>query len=156
MELIIHGFSVVIDDEDKNAISNYNWQVNDYSSERIYFYVYKRENQNKRKKIYLHRFIMKAVGGNIVDHINGNTLDCRKINMRITDRTGNARNSRIGKNNISGYKGVSWAKNARKWRVRIMFENKYKHIGYFETKEEAYSSYCESSKKYHGEFGRVE
>lgn len=155
MEITIHGFCVLVDEEDAEKISHYKWQLNDSASNKIYFHVYTRNPDGTKTKIYLHRYLLNAEKGTVIDHINGNTLDCRKSNLRITDKIGNARNRCMGKNNTSGYKGVSWADNAKKWRVRIMHDQKYKHIGYFETKELAYKAYCEASKKYHGEFGRV-
>ena len=56
--------------------------------------------------------------------------------------------------NIDGYE-VLIDKDQNKWRARISFNNKSIHLGYFDTPEKAYEAYCEASKKYHGEYGRI-
>lgn len=57
--------------------------------------------------------------------------------------------------NTSGYKGVTWDKREQKWRARIGKEGKRKHLGYFDTAEEAHEAYKNAAPEYHGEFARV-
>jgi hypothetical protein len=90
-----------------------------------------------------------------IDHINGNTLDNRKANLRICTRAENNCNIKRRKNNTSGYKGVSFDKRKKKWSAYISKNYKHYFLGYFVTPEEAYIAYCKASKKYHGEYGRI-
>jgi hypothetical protein len=109
MTINIKGIEVLIDDEDLEIITSIPWYANN-QSEYIYF-SYDRKIDGKRSILQLHRFVIKCNDKNkIVDHINGNTLDNRKCNLRICTKSQNAMNSKIGKNNTSGYKGVYFSK----------------------------------------------
>jgi len=70
-----------------------------------------------------------------VDHINGNTLDNRKNNLRICSRVQNSRNLHRRE------KGVDWNKAAGKWRSRITMNGNTLNLGYFKTKKEALVEY---------------
>lgn len=120
----------------------------------------------KRKKIYLHKEIMGNEG--IIDFINGDTLDCRKSNLRITNRSGDSKNKKAhGK---SKYLGVSLHKSEKKyknkkgevkiyeyygWVAHIKIGDKYKHLGKFKNEIDAAKKYDEFAKKYHKEFARL-
>jgi hypothetical protein len=73
----------------------------------------------------------------VVDHIDGNGLNCRRANMRITTQQENCRNSSIGSRNTSGVLGVCFHRRIGKWQVRIGDGNKEVHVGYFASKEDA-------------------
>lgn len=73
-----------------------------------------------------------------VDHINNDRNDNRLSNLRLASRYQNLQNAKIRSNNTSGYKGVSWRKDTRKWDVRIREHGgKYRYFGSFDTKEAA-------------------
>lgn len=55
-----------------------------------------------------------------IDHINQNPLDNRICNLRIADKSLNGHNSKMRKNNTTGYKGIIWYSKARKWSVEVM------------------------------------
>lgn len=126
--------TVLIDKEDWDKIKNIKWCL---KKDKENFYVHgviegKRKNF---KMILLHRLITNATPGQIIDHINRNTLDNRKCNLRIVTFQQNSYNTRIFKNNTSGYKGVY--KSGKKWVAKIRYNNKLIHIGSFNTKESA-------------------
>ncbi len=102
--------------------------------------------------IYMHRQIMSCPRGMEIDHRNHNTLNNQKLNLRICTRTGNNRNSRIRKDNTSGYKGVSWSKSHKKWRTII---GQHIHLGLFNTKEEGAFAYDKTAIKLFGEFANL-
>jgi hypothetical protein len=85
----------------------------------------------KRTIIDLHRLVHPPKKGFIVDHINQNKLDNRKSNLRDATKSLNALNSGMFGHNRSGYKGVCWSTQAKKWRAYITHNNKQIHLGYF-------------------------
>jgi hypothetical protein len=91
---------------------------------------------------YLHREILGLVPGDglVVDHINGNPLDCRRSNMRACTQGENLQNtaSRVGF--ASAYRGVSWATREGKWMARAVVRGKTTHLGYFDDELEAASA----------------
>ena len=72
-----------------------------------------------------------------IDHINGNKQDNRPENLQQISPQENARNAHMYIHNTSGINGVGWHKHHCKWRATITINNKHKHIGYFDTVEEA-------------------
>ena len=93
-----------------------------------YFYAKTEGNYGYRM---LHRFIMNAPDEYVVDHINNDTTDNRKSNLRICTFQANCRNRRLSSNNTSGYTGVTWIKKSSKWMAYIHVKDKYKNLGYF-------------------------
>ena len=93
---------------------------------------------------------------NIIDHINGVKDDNRIINLRSCTQAENMRNTGKQNNNTSGYKGVSWSNEKRKWRVQIYTNNKNKHLGYFDSAKEASEAYEAKTKELYGEFYHAE
>ena len=90
-----------------------------------------------------------------VDHINGNTLDNRKSNLRIASLKQNTRNLTTKRKSKSGFRGVFRApKNyvSRPWKAGIKHNNKNIHLGYFSTPEEAAKAFDKAAKELFGEF----
>ena len=111
------------------------------------------------KKIKNHKIAWFIVNGDVpefLDHINCIRSDNRISNLRACTASDNAHNSRIPKNNTSGYKGVSWQEQRKKWQATIGLNNKYIHLGRFDSALEAHQAYCKAADKYHGEFKRYE
>lgn len=120
------------------------------------FYLFRHtDNNGKKSMIAFHRVIMGLNFGDIlfVDHWNGNGLDNRIINLRLCSKQQNHFNTKLNKNNTSGYKGVSLF-NKNRWSAQITHNRKKIHLGYFDTPEEAYVVYCEKATKLFGEYAR--
>ena len=96
-----------------------------------------------KKRIYLHREIMKCPSEMFVDHINNNRLDNRRENLRICTHAENVRNVGLRSNNVTGYIGVSYIeeRKSRQWRARTRKDGVTQHIGYYETPEDAAKAY---------------
>src|SRR5687767_14638664 len=110
------GTDVIVDADDAILLERYAW----HATERRpgYRYVERNVRVGKRsRKAVLHRLLAGAAPGEVVDHINGNTLDNRRSNLRVCSRKQNARNSRRPAHNRSGFKGVSWDKQTGRWRA---------------------------------------
>ena len=72
-----------------------------------------------------------------IDHIDGNGLNNRWNNLREVTPTENQRNARKRSDNTSGTTGVGWHKQRQKWKAQIRINGTQKHLGYFDSKEEA-------------------
>lgn len=88
-----------------------------------------------------------------VDHINGQTLDNRKQNLRICSQAENCRNRSKDRRNTTGYKGPVWNRGA--WAVRITFNYKGIYVGRYDTLEEAARAYNLKAKELFGEFAKL-
>jgi len=105
----------------------------------------------------VHRTILGLTDSNVhVDHINQNGLDNRKSNLRKCTPQENAYNKSKYKNNTTGLKGVHYYERLDKFMAYISADKKRKHLGYFETKEEAYKAYVQASKALHKDFAPQE
>lgn len=132
-----------IDLEDVNRIKKYKWHlVNGYVC------AYK-EN---RKRIRLHRILLNLPKDKYVDHINGNTLDNRKENLRICTKRQNNLNKKLRKDNKSGVTGVFWANREGKWVANIWTNKKKKVLGYFSNKDKAVKTRKEAEKEYYKQY----
>ncbi|MCZ4270939.1 HNH endonuclease [Maritalea porphyrae] len=87
-----------------------------------------------------------------LDHINGIQDDNRIENLREATVFENARNTRLRKNNTSGFKGVYLARDKRMWCAGIKICGKKVHLGTFNTPEDAHKAYCDAARKHFGEF----
>lgn len=142
------GYIALVDDEDYTRVSQHRWYAGNCAGK-----IYPRSSAGKKnKKMYLHRFLMQPPPGLEVDHINGNTLDNTRKNLRICTQAENRRNY-DGNNSKSGYKGVM-GKNS-KWQARIKLDRKEIYLGVFATKELAAQAYNRAAHIYHGEFARL-
>jgi hypothetical protein len=135
----------LIDDEDLDLVKNYKWCA--WKHKQTYY----SHAATKNGKISLHRLIIGAKTGQLVDHINGNGLDNRKSNLRIVDSFGNARNRRP-RVLTSQYKGVCWHKRRNKWQASIYCDKQNIHLGTFSNEIEAAKAYDQAAVKYFGEF----
>jgi hypothetical protein len=106
--------------------------------------------------VYMHREIMNAPKGLDVDHIREqDTLDNRRSNLRLATRSQNMCNQRKRKDNISGYKGVHWHNQAKKWQAQININGKGISLGLYSAVEDAARAYDAAAIKYHGEFAKT-
>lgn len=151
---LTQGKVALIDDKDFKLISKYKWHYADYLNGRGYA---KTANPNRKPfMLRMHRLILSAKPGDIVDHINQNTLDNRRKNLRIVTQSQNMVNMKPRRTNKSGYKGVCKvshpAYHHRPWLATTWKNNKQVHIGYFATAKEAAIAYNKKVLQLHGEF----
>jgi hypothetical protein len=112
-----------------------------------------------RNRSYMaHRLAWLYVHGewpaDLIDHINGDTLDNRIVNLRPATKSLNAANSRLPRDNTSGVKGVSWNKNAGKWIANIAVRGKQHYLGIYSNKEKAAEAYRLAAVKFFGDYAK--
>jgi hypothetical protein len=141
--MIIKCKKVLVDREFKPLLNLCTWYIN--SAGYAYASVWCKL-EKKTKKISMHRFIMGFPDGT-VDHINGNPLDNRVINLRSVPMQENSYNSKVPCNSTTGFKGVSFRKDRGTFKSYIKFKQRQIHLGTFKTKEEASAAYYEFKKQ---------
>jgi hypothetical protein len=104
-----------------------------------------------RPLISLHRFLLDNPVS-YVDHINNNSLDNRRENLRLATPSQNAMNKKMRSDNRTGFPGVRFVWRQNRYHARIGVGGKRISLGYFKTAEEAHDAYKSASLKYHGEF----
>ncbi len=146
----------IVDAEDYDRLNKYKWCVSrtphtNYAMRRTKGKRVKGKRV-KRKTIMMHRFILGAPRGLVVDHINHNGLDNRKKNLRLCTRAENNRNRRSFNNKSSKYKGVSWDKQRKLFLACIRCNGKYYNLGRFKSEITAAKAYDKKAKELFGEF----
>lgn len=84
-------------------------------------------NSKRNGYVMLQNFILNS--NELVDHIDRNTLNNRKYNLIISNKSLNSLNSGIRENNTSGVTGVTYSKNAKSWRAYINWKGKRIELG---------------------------
>lgn len=144
-----HGLMTDVDEEDIARLEPYTLVVQFLRGETPYVYL----RSKGQKQIGLSRFIVGAKHGDIVDHINGDTLNNKRSNLRICTAAQNQMN-RKAHGVASKYRGVTWGPRQKKWRAAIQKDRKQHHIGYFMIEEDAARAWDARAKKLYGEFAR--
>jgi hypothetical protein len=91
-----------------------------------------------------------------VDHRDGNPSNDRWQNLRDASQSQNCLNRKRNCNNTSGFKGVRWSKDRRKWVAYIRLHGRRYHLGYFDTPEAAHEAYKVKARELFGEYARLQ
>jgi hypothetical protein len=160
----IKGYDVMLDDEDVEKISGHTWGVNKWAemhyglkyftrTTRIYDMHHKVTGYHVLR---MHRYLMGEEDRNVlIDHIDGNTLNCQKSNLRRCTHTENCRNTKLNKNSTSGYKGVRWHKKGKKWEAHITVQRRFISLGLYDNIIDAALVYNKKASELFGEFARL-
>lgn len=138
----------LIDEEDYKRLIEYKFYA--WTTQRHYgLYINCYSPDDKMNPKRLHRIIMNAKKGEIVDHINGNPLDNRKQNLRIVTSLINNQNARKRKDGVtSRFKGVSWCKINKKWKAQIQISGKKIALGSYDQELLAAEAYNNAIDRY--------
>jgi hypothetical protein len=144
----------MVDDADFEWLCQWKWKPNNSSKSWVYA---SRTEKTKGVKagVLMHRLIIGAKSGECVDHINGDTLDNRRSNLRLATQSENHFNQRKRSGTSSKYKGVSWAKDKGRWRAYITFQYKRIDLGKFKTEEDAGRAYDAAAERLFGSFAQL-
>lgn len=150
---LTQGKFAMVDDEDYEFLTQWKWRHGCTHNYAVRTQHYRVNKKGKGKTIQMHRIVMDAPKGIMVDHINGNSLDNRKENLRFCNNGQNQSNSLSKKGSSSVYKGVNFHKN--KWRATITINKKSLHLGTYDTEKEAALAYNTKAKEVFGDFSRL-
>lgn len=137
--LLKHGECALVDDKDYFELRNTRWHLSKGGYARC---------SSNGKKIYMHHHINKTPRGFHTDHINRNKLDNRKSNLRTVTCSQNLHNSKIQRNDNSGYRGVYWYERYKKWEVYINVRGKRIYLKRFSSLRDAIKARKLAEKKY--------
>lgn len=146
--ILARGQTALVDEEDYPRLSKHKWYLSTFG------YVVRAGPRKNgwQTKIYMHREVMSATEGMVVDHIRpDNKLDNRKSNLRPATVRQNGANRRVNQGEkTSRYKGVCWLRRLRKWRAYI--GQRSISLGVYVSEEEAAHVYDRKAKELYGEF----
>lgn len=152
---LTQGQVALVDDEDFESLSQHKWSARWHKRTKGFYALRNSKTvAGKKHTILMHREILGLQRGDklVVDHINHDTLDNRRKNLRACTSKDNSRNMRPRPNRSTGYKGVHWSNSHKKWRAQINVDRKVTMIGDFTTPEDAARAYDAYAVKAFGEF----
>lgn len=143
----LKGEEFYFDLEDYDLIKDYCWFIDDRG-----YVLANTFGTEKHKMIQMHRLLTDFPKDRDVDHINHNTRDNKKVNLRICLHCDNQKNLKLSSDNTSGVTGVHWDKARNSWTVQIQVNNKLLNLGRFINFEDAVKTRKEAEEKYFGEY----
>lgn len=145
------GHVAVIDDEDANLVAGFKWYPMTVEG-KVYAAGWKHMPPG-RFFVHLHRLIANAQPGELIDHVDRDSLNCRRSNLRRGTRQQNSQNrGPARKLCTSRYKGVFLCRQTGRYRARICHNMKQIYLGYFDREEDAARAYNAKAAELFGEF----
>ena len=156
---LTRGLFAVVDAADFERLSTHSWTASDSPNAPGVFYAHRGASPEERRlykttNIKMHRFIMGFPPA-MLDHRNGNTLDNRRGNLRLSTPSLNQANKKKQRGTFGKFKGVDFHKCEGKWRARITKDKRCFCIGHFLTEEAAARAYDAKARELFGEFARL-
>lgn len=146
----------MVDDEDYERLMKHKWAwVPATGSRSSQGYAVRKGNKKRGepRTIQMHREILHCNDDSFIDHINRNSLDNRKINLRYANTQTNSFNrTKPVMPCTSVYKGVFQRKNDTKWTARIKFNGRHVELGKYILEENAASAYNFASRIFFGRY----
>jgi HNH endonuclease len=146
---LTQGKVALIDDEDYDRISRYNWMAS--NEHGVWYAVAKIKKNGIWTNLKMHRFLMSAKEDEIVDHRDHDGLNNQKANLRRCTQSQNLSNQRKTRG-ISKYKGLYFRKECNLWYAGAKSGNIRLRRGGFSSEEAAALAYNEIARELHGEF----
>lgn len=149
---LTQGKRAIVDDGDYEYINKWKWF---YAQGYACRTGVKVDNISHGIRIFMHHLIIPKTSGMDVDHINGDSLDNRRANLRLCTHQQNTKNKSLRYDSSTGYKGVSWHKQSEMYQAKICVNGKQIHLGLYDDPAVAAKVYDTAAKKYHGEFAKT-
>lgn len=145
------GYVAKVDDADYEELSAVSWYA-EVAGHAIY--ACRRDSTLPgRPKQYMHRRLLAATLGELVDHRDHDTLNCQRYNLRKATKAGNSSNRpKMRKATSSQYKGVTLDKRRNRWVAQIEAQGKHRWLGSFLVEADAARAYNDNAKLLFGEF----
>lgn len=150
---LTRGYVTIIDDADAPFVAQHKWYASTRPGGFLPYAVRSVWTPERVKRIYLHRVLMNAPTGLQVDHINHDSLDNRRCNLRIATSAENQAN-RVSERGQK-LKGAYLQARTGRWRAQISVNQKVLHLGCFATEEEAARAYDLAALEVFGEFASL-
>ena len=147
---LTRGFEAIIDDADFELVSKYKWRAG-VGRWGVYAVTWMRTG-GKGRHVYLHRFLLGIPAGLQINFVNGDTLDCRRDNLRPATASEIHADRNIGPSNKSGYKGVSFNKQSGKFKAYTKHKGVLIYLGLFPNAIDAARAYNRKARELRGEF----
>jgi len=142
------GASFEIDEEDLTFVQSFKLGI----LKRNHTSYVKCEDKVSRKYVgLLHNLLLECPPGFVVDHKDGNGLNCKRANLRVATHSQNMMNRSPWANETSG---VFFRKDRNKWIARITVNKQVVSLGSFDTFEEAKAERLKAEALYFGEFSK--
>ncbi len=153
---LTQGQFAKIDLADYKYLSQWKWQARWAACTKSFYAIRCDRSSIPRRTVYMHRDLLCLLWGDKHqgDHINGDSLDNRRSNLRTVWQGHNKKNAKKRSDNSSGYKGVYWMKSMSAWAASVQCDNRRIYLGCFPTPELAYDAYLAAAEVTHGEFMR--
>lgn len=148
--LLSQGQTALVDDDDYEWIAQWSWSA--VKSHGIWYARRGGRVGEKTSQVKMHRQIMDAKPGEVIDHIDFDGLNNCRANLRICTNQQNRFNQRPHAGKGSPFKGVFFAKDIGFWRACICINRNRIYLGCFRTAEDAARAYDEAAKTHFGEF----
>lgn len=149
LSILVTRNEILVDESDYEKLIKYRWHIHNGKGNTKYA----RTLVDRKKGVYMHRMILSIDNRKIcVDHINGNGLDNRRCNIRTVTNSQNNMNRFKAKNK---YKGIHYDKWSGRWQAFIGCNGSMKHLGRYNTAEEAAIAYNKSAKELFGEYANL-
>lgn len=149
---LTRGLFTLVDDRDFEHLSSVRWHARVAPVGAVYV----SRSTTDRAYVYMHREIMGLTPKDRVhvDHVNDDTLDNRRCNLRVASHSDNVANGVWHKPTRSGYRGV-WPGTKGGWEAHITVRHQRIYLGHFHTAIEAAAAYDSAAQQHRGEFARL-
>ena len=154
---LTQGKFMLVDTDDLEIATTRKWSALYMKSGKLgNFYAAAFDNTKHKGLILFSRFLLDAQTGAQVDHVNGDTLDNRRSNLRLVSRAQNQQNRIKHTAGSSKYKGVhATGNNKNPWQARITVKGKTKYLGSYKTEVEAAHAYNYGAVENFGKYARI-